>query len=161
MLGARVGLHTTIRRVPTDERPRALASCPGDVARIAEPVIDPVSFVAELAGRHRGSILLIDERHGVDFVLDSPGHVASIRLTPRGGGPTRTITPIAVVFTAGAGNERLAAMAGVTEIGGQQRRPLHMLMVRGALPELNGHCVDGARTRLTITTDSDTAGRTV
>jgi len=36
-----------------------------------------------------------------------------------------------------------------------------MLMLRGALPELNGHCVDGAGTRLTITTDSDSAGRSV
>lgn len=161
MLGARMGLHTTSRRVPSNQRPGVLASCPGLVARIAEPVIDPVSFVAELAGRHRSSILLIDERRGLELVLDAPGRVAAIRLTPRDGGPARTITPGAVVFTAGAGNEHLAAMAGVSGIAPQQRRPLHMLMLRGALPELNGHCVDGARTRLTITTDSDSAGRSV
>jgi hypothetical protein len=29
------------------------------------------------------------------------------------------------------------------------------------LPVLNGHCVDGATTRVTITTDTDTRGRTV
>ena len=33
-----------------------------------------------------------------------------------------------------------------------QRRPLHMVMVRGPrLPLINGHCVDGRRTRATIT----------
>lgn len=161
MLGARIGLHTASRRVPVNQRPEALASCPGEVARIAEPVIDPVSFVAELAGRHRRRILLIDEQRGLELVMDSPGRVAAIRLTPGDGGPARTITPGAVVFTAGAGNEQLATIAGVSGIARQQRRPLHMLMARGALPELNGHCVDGARTRLTITTDSDSAGRTV
>ena len=36
-----------------------------------------------------------------------------------------------------------------------------MIMMRGALPELNGHCVDGTRTRVTITSDSDAQGRTV
>ncbi len=43
----------------------------------------------------------------------------------------------------------------------QQTRPLHMVMVRGALPQLNGHCVDGAHTRVTVTADTDGAGRTV
>jgi hypothetical protein len=36
-----------------------------------------------------------------------------------------------------------------------------MLMMRGDLPQLNGHCVDGGGTRVTITADTDTAGRTV
>src|SRR5690606_16923379 len=31
----------------------------------------------------------------------------------------------------------------------------------GRLPELNGHCVDGARTRVTITSAIDSAGRRV
>ena len=34
-------------------------------------------------------------------------------------------------------------------------------MVRGDLPELNGHCVDGARTRVTITSLRDVAGQMV
>ena len=29
-----------------------------------------------------------------------------------------------------------------------QLRPLQMVMLRGELPRLNGHCVDGARTRV-------------
>jgi hypothetical protein len=45
--------------------------------------------------------------------------------------------------------------------GAMQRRPLHMVLLRGRLPRLNGHCVDGAATRVTITSDRDAAGRTV
>ena len=54
-----------------------------------------------------------------------------------------------------------AAMAGLQGDVRQQQRPLHMLLMRGTLPELNGHCVEGARTRVTITTDADSAGRSV
>jgi hypothetical protein len=45
-----------------------------------------------------------------------------------------------------------------------QRRPLHMAMLRGDLPELYGHCVDRAHTRhtrVTVTSASDASGRTV
>ena len=38
-----------------------------------------------------------------------------------------------------------------------QRRPLHMAMIKGPLdrlPELNGHCADGGRTRITITSST-------
>jgi len=42
-----------------------------------------------------------------------------------------------------------------------QRRPLHMVMLRGDLPQFHGHCVDGANTRVTITSDFDAAGKTV
>ncbi len=47
-----------------------------------------------------------------------------------------------------------------------QTRPLHMVLVRGELPHLNGHCVDGRTTRVTITSDTErsetsAAGRTV
>jgi hypothetical protein len=42
-----------------------------------------------------------------------------------------------------------------------QRRPLHMVLVCGRLPELFGHCVDGAATRVTITSDRGSKGCTV
>ncbi len=34
-------------------------------------------------------------------------------------------------------------------------------MMRGDLPILNGHCLDGAKTRITVTSTQDYAGRTV
>ena len=163
MLGARVGLSTRPQAVDTGDRPAALAACPGAVARIDEPVIDPVSFVTELARRHMDSILKIDAAHGLDLVLDDAGRVAKIMLKPPppGGGEPQVLAPATVVLVAGAGNARLATMAGVEHAGRQQQRPLHMLMMRGALGQLNGHCVDGARTRVTITSDTDSTGRTV
>src|SRR5690606_18370467 len=42
-----------------------------------------------------------------------------------------------------------------------QRRPLRVALVRGQLSQLNGHCVEGTKTRVTITSDVDRAGRTV
>ena len=66
-------------------------------------------------------------------------------------------------MTAGAGNARLREQLGLSAAA-MQRRPLHMVMVRGEsldLPELCGHQVDGAHTRMTITSDVDSRGRTV
>ncbi len=42
-----------------------------------------------------------------------------------------------------------------------QCRPLHMVLARGRLPEFCGHCVDGAATRLTVTSHREIDGRTV
>jgi len=161
MIGARIGLRVAPRSVRATERPAVLAACPGTVARVAEQVIDPISLLADLARRHADTILKIDPDEGLELSLDGPGQVSAIELARPGGGPERRLEPRAVVFTAGAGNEALCDAAGVPRIGRQQRRPLHMLMMRGDLPQLNGHCVDGGGTRVTITADTDTAGRTV
>jgi hypothetical protein len=59
-----------------------------------------------------------------------------------------------VVLTAGEGNEALLAMAGLAATEPMQRRPLRQAMVRGALPMVFGHCIDGAKTRVTITSDT-------
>ncbi len=160
MIGARVGLRSTPHTVPTDERPEPLASCPGTVARIAEPVIDPVSLVKELGRRHNRCTMSVDDA-GIAMTSDDTGRVTGITVTPPGGGDRCRIEPKMVVLAAGAGNAGLVATAGLAGAVGQQQRPLHMLMMRGTLPELNGHCVDGARTRITITTDADSAGRSV
>ncbi len=159
MIGARIGLRSKPQPVPAGQRPEPLASCPG-VARIAEPVIDPVSLVNELGRRHHRCIMKVDATQGIAMDHDR-GRVTSIMLSAPGGGDRCRIEPGTVVLTAGAGNADLAAMAGIGRAVPQQQRPLHMLMMRGGLPELNGHCVDGARTRVTITSDTDTAGRRV
>ena len=65
-----------------------------------------------------------------------------------------------VVLTAGAGNAALGETFGLPA-NSMQRRPLRIGLVRGDLPAVNGHCIDGATTRLTITSDVDSAGRTV
>jgi glycerol-3-phosphate dehydrogenase len=161
MIGARIGLRVAPRPVATADRPPVLAGCPGTVARIAEQVIDPVSLLAALAQRHPDSILKIDADNGVRLSVDESGHVSAIELSRPGGGPDCRLDPRTVVFAAGAGNEALCDAAGVPDVGRQQRRPLHMLMMRGNLPRLNGHCVDGGGTRVTVTADTDAAERTV
>ena len=65
-----------------------------------------------------------------------------------------------IVLTAGSGNSHLRTLFGL-EAGKTQSRPLHMVMARGDLPVLNGHCIDGAKTRVTITTTKDYASRNV
>lgn len=157
MLGARLALRATPHAVAGAERPPVLARSAGTVATVDEPVIDPVSLVADLAGRHRDWILSIDAATGLE--LSASGPVIEVADEQAG---RMTIRPRAVVLAAGAGNGGLIDRLGLAPPVAHQRRPLHMLMMRGdRLPVLNGHCVDGARTRVTITADSDSAGRVV
>ncbi len=158
LLGARGGLHVAPKRLPRERWPEPLTQCPGAVYLIGEEVIDPVSFVRCLADQHRVRTLKIDEE-SVEFVTPDSGRVAAVRLHGQSGRKL-ALEPTTLVFTAGAGNARLRERVGLTS-NATQRRPLHMAMARGALPPLNGHCVDGAKTRVTITSDTDVAGRTV
>jgi hypothetical protein len=127
---------------------------------LPEQVICPASFIADLSDQYRDRILKIDVEHGLKFRLNSPGEVDALILTSPADGQTLELKPRQVIFTAGAGNARLREMAGLSAQV-MQRRPLHMVLLRGMLPELHGHCVDGAKTRVTITSDIDGDGRTV
>lgn len=161
MIGASVGLRVAPRKVAADERPDALADVPGTVATVAEPVIDPCSLLMDLASQHHERLLLtkpLDDSTVVKSEADR-----RIRLRAAHGDALRemVIAPQHIALTVGASNADLARLfIGKSPIA-QQRRPLHMVMMRGNLPPLNGHCVDGARTRVTITSDIDTAGRTI
>jgi glycerol-3-phosphate dehydrogenase len=160
MLGARIGLQVKSEAINPEERPAALAQVFGTVARLPEQVICPASFIADLSDQYRDRILKIDVEHGLKFRLNSPGEVDALILTSPADGQTLELKPRQVIFTAGAGNARLREMAGLSAQV-MQRRPLHMVLLRGMLPELHGHCVDGAKTRVTITSDIDGDGRTV
>ena len=155
MLGAKMGLRVAPQSVSADDRPEILRGCPGSVARLPEQVISTVSLIEVLASRNRERLLKVDPAR-VEFDCGAPGEVASIRLND-----DITLQPQAVVFTAGAGNSALRRSVGL--IGeAMQRRPLHMVLLRGGrLPMFQGHCVDGAKTRVTITSEWDSSGRTV
>jgi glycerol-3-phosphate dehydrogenase len=157
MLGARFGLHVAPRTLARDERPDVLCHCPGTVARLEEQVIAPETFLADLAARH-GSRLLRIGRAGFD--LAGPGRIRAVEVSNPETQESLTLVPRWIVFAAGSGNAELSRLAGLAP-GSMQRRPLHMVLARGDLPALNGHCVDGARTRVTITSDRDPSGRTV
>lgn len=160
MIGARLGLRVSPEVLAADERPEVLAAAPGVVARLAEQVISPESFLADLARQYHDRLLLVDVEQGLEFELGSPGEIEAIHLREPGGVRQLRLHPSQVVFAAGAGNARLRRLAGLDDLV-MQRRPLQMVLARGPLPALNGHCIDGARTRVTITTDVDAQGRRV
>lgn len=154
MLGAQFGLRVAPQSVAVDDRPEILRGCPGTVARLPEQVISTVSLIEVLADRNRDRLLKVDPPR-VSFQCRQPGEVVAIQHEGV------EIRPRAVVFTAGAGNAMLRRSVGLIAEA-MQRRPLHMVLLRGErLPMFQGHCVDGAKTRVTITSDRDSAGRTV
>jgi glycine/D-amino acid oxidase-like deaminating enzyme len=159
MIGAQLGLRVAPQSVSDDDRPEILQCCPGTVARLPEQVISTISLIEVLAARNRERLLKIDPAR-IAFECHSPGRVASIRLG-QANGDHLELHPRIVIFTAGAGNSALRRGIGLTAEA-MQRRPLHMVLLRGRhLPAFQGHCVDGAKTRVTITSDLDSAGRTV
>lgn len=160
MIGARIGLAVKPESIDRHERPAALADVPGLVAKLSEQVICPASFLADLFAQYRDRILKIDAASGLTFETRSPGEVQAIHLNDPATNRTLTLAPRQVIFTAGRGNSELRARVGLSG-GVSQSRPLHMVLVRGHLPELNGHCVDGSATRVTITSDLDSQGRRV
>ncbi len=161
-LGARLGLEVTPRKLCREERPPLLADHDGPVAVMDEPVIDTVSLLEQLAIRHRQRLFLYDPQR-IEWSLVGPGMVRSLWVPhpwDRLPGAGLRLVPRAVVLTAGVGNASLRNQLGLSA-NAMQRRPLHMVVVRGDLPRLCGHQVDGARTRMTITSAIDSQGRTV
>lgn len=160
MVGARAGLRVAPQRLPDSERPPILSRCPGVVARMNEQVIEPWSFIAELSARHRARIMKIDAPHGLELSMGDPPNgshpvIERVRLINPESGEPLDLKPRTVVLTAGSGNADLRDQCGLAA-SAMQRRPLHMAMLRGAnLPQLNGHCTDGAATRVTITSTRD------
>lgn len=158
MIGAQIGLRIAPQTITESERPAALANCPGTVARLDEQVLSPASFIADLANQYRDRILHVDPERDVEFRRTQANAVPQVVL--KNGAEQIVLSPHWVILTAGAGNARLRERLGL-DPARMQRRPLHMVLARGRLPAFNGHCVDGARTRATITSDMDLAGRVV
>jgi glycine/D-amino acid oxidase-like deaminating enzyme len=159
MAAAAKVLQVTPVKLAAQDRPSALADCPGDVLRLDEPVIDPASLLHDLAEQHRTRILRFDFANGIAFDATG-GVIRSIRIAHPDGDDELDLRPRVVVFAAGEGNGALRSQVGL-DPAAMQLRPLHMVVVRGALPSLNGHCTDGAKTRVTITSTADRAGRMV
>lgn len=154
MLGAVATLQVRPVELAEQQIPHALRDCPRPVYRLDERVIDPVSLLDVLARRNRGLIWKYAEPLDVSqqqraIVVNRDGDSGKVRLAPRW-----------IVLAAGEGNARLREQFGLpAEV--MQRRPLRVALVRGELPVLNGHCVDGTKTRVTITSDVDRDGRAV
>lgn len=159
MIGARFGLRVAPQNLSSKAVPPILEGCPGTVARLDEQVMSPPSLIANLFERNRAGILKYDPKEGCEFQTTGAGEIKRIKLT-RERGDDLVLAPQSVVFAAGKGNAELRERIGLST-SAMQLRPLHMVLVRGELPELNGHCIDGSKTRVTITTDRDMHGRTI
>jgi hypothetical protein len=131
-------LATRPERLPESAWPEALWGSALAVYSLAEPVIATRSFLKAMAKPHQKALLLYD-RTSVRFNGEQV-EISDLRLEPR-----------LIVLAAGEGNAELLQRAGISRAL-MQRRPLGMLLLRGDLPPLFGHCVVGGKTRLTITT---------
>ena len=121
----------------------------GRVWRLDEPVVDVAGLLRVLVRAGGGALL---EARAQALAAGPPGRVSA---------PGLEITAQRLVLAAGAGNADLLAMLGRSGPA-MQRRPLHMVMVRGPLPALHGHCLGTSpRPRLTVTTHEDPQGRPV
>jgi hypothetical protein len=164
MTGAKIALKTKPQKLAVKDRPDVLRNCPGDVALLPEQVLETPSLLAGLARQHHDHLLhgrVIEgnamgeknKRSWIDIeTADSDRFVLHVDR---------------LILCAGAGNETLIRQLMKEDEGylpAMQRRPLHMSMVKGpleVLPELNGHCVDGAATRVTITSSTASDGKRV
>jgi glycine/D-amino acid oxidase-like deaminating enzyme len=157
LAAAQVVIRSAISPVPPAGRPAALRDCPGDVLRVEEPVLDVQSILRAFRDGHVDRIRRIDAE---SVTFNRTNESCEVAVAPPGGGEKIPLTARTVVFTAGEGNAELRHRAGLAgEI--MQRRPLHMVMVRGPLPDLFGHCIDGNKTRATITTARGRDGQAV
>ena len=155
MIGAKVGLRVAPEALPKHEIPPVLRGVRGPVCTLAEQVLSPAGFLENLRRRNLDRLFAVGA-DGVKFTTGGGGVRAATLTGPRG--RVLHLAPRHVALTAGAGNGGLLSRLGLPGTPGapkMQRRPLHMTLVRGAdLPPLNGHCVDGAKTRVTVTSDS-------
>ncbi len=140
--GARLALKTRPELVAANARPSWLLRAAGEVLSLPERVIDPQSLLRSLATHHLGRIA----RAQVASIARNDA-VCEVGLSDQ---PAK-IRAAHLYLCAGAGNEDLARLAAISVP--MQRRPLRQAMVRGALPIAFGHCIDGAKTRVTITSD--------
>ncbi len=157
--GAKAGLRVRPQTLPRDQWPEILGGV-GDVLRLDEQVIDPPSLLESLRRAHEAHTLKIDVQDGLDIACRGAGHVESLCLRHPESGRRLALRARHIILAAGEGNAALR-QAMQLDPAAMQRRPVHIVMARGELPPLNGHCADGARTRVTVTTADTTPGRTI
>ena len=144
--------------VSAEQRPAALSGprFKGQVYRLDEPVLDTATVIHALAAPYESAIWRMPEECRIEASADGarlefesePGQMVSIRCQR-------------LILAAGQGNEALLEQIGRTHPA-MQIRPLQMAMVRGPLPgPLFAHCIDGSKTRVTITSHTDSNGQVV
>jgi glycerol-3-phosphate dehydrogenase len=143
-----------VDQVKGDELPPALQNprFKGKVYRLAELVVDVPSLIRRLA-ELAGDSLLAGQR--IEPLLDD-GELAGLRVDGR------DIRAQRIVLSAGGGTADLLQALGVSQPQ-MQRRPLHMVLVKGpTLKPLFAHCLGGGpKPRITVTTHPAADGQCV
>ncbi|MFG0244362.1 MAG: FAD-dependent oxidoreductase [Phycisphaerales bacterium JB054] len=169
-LAASKALTSLPQKLDRAAYPDAFAGAPGgvNVYQLDEPVMDLPALLTTLAAPVRDRLLRAqavqlrwdDERSSSAASMPRPERSVIAQLTTETG--ALSISPRALICTAGAGNEALLAQLDLAAELRMQRRPLHMVLARGKLPHLYAHCVGlSDKPRATITSAADAAGRTV
>jgi glycine/D-amino acid oxidase-like deaminating enzyme len=162
LLGARAGLRVKPVPLARADWPIGLGAVGGEVCRLDEQVVEPRALVSALARPlDHGLLRVPPQALSIERPAQGPVRIA---LDPhRAGVPDArplVLEPKVVVLAAGIGNAALRERFGLgAEL--MQIRSVQMLLARGDLPELNGHCIEGTAVALTITSDRDRAGRRV
>lgn len=135
------------------ERPRIFqdAAFRGHVYRLDEPVLDTASVIATLAQPHLDAIVHAEM---ASIIIQSDD--TSQLVLKASDGTSWEVQTKRIVLAAGQGNARLLTAMG-RETPAMQLRPLQMVLLRGALPEmLYAHCLGASvNPRLTITSHYD------
>lgn len=143
-----------VDQVKGDQLPPALQDrrFKGKVYRLAELVVDVPSLIGRLA-ELGGDSLLAGQK--IEPVLEN-GQLLGLRVDER------EIRAQRIVLSAGAGNAELLSSLGLSQPA-MQRRPLHMVLVKGpSLKPLYAHCLGGGpKPRITVTTHPAADGQWV
>jgi len=138
-------MSSRVQRVASEQLPDALRD--KRVYQLLEPVLDVQSVLKVLSANIKAFQAKV-----ASVETDATGQ---FRLSLNSAGKTGEVTAAMVVHAAGEGNEGLQQVP-------MQRRPLHMVMVKGELPPLWGHVIEAnANPRLTITSHTAIDGQTV
>ncbi len=139
-------MRSRVASVEGDARPEVLRDprFKGRVYRLDEPVLDVASLLDALAARYNDALLAADNVRFAD------GEPPQVMLSAAGN--TLRVQARRLVLAAGEGNAELLSALG-RQTPAMQRRPLHMVVVRGPLPgDLYAHCLGAsANPRLTVT----------
>jgi hypothetical protein len=134
-------LATRPQKVEPAAWPEALRGSAIAVYALNEQVISTGTFLQALAAKQQDFTFLYDST-----ALRFAGGEIEI------GGSA--LCPRAIVLAAGEGNAALLRKAGI-DGDLMQRRPLCMVLLKGKLPPLFGHCIAGGKTSLTVTAPAE------
>ncbi len=152
-------MRSRTESLPVNERPLIFQDSKfrGHVYRLDEPVLDTATIIAALAKPHLDAIV----HATLESVTFNPDESSQLALEASDGTQWQVATS-RIVLAAGQGNAGILKTMG-RESPAMQLRPLHMVMLRGGLPErLYAHCLGASvNPRITITSHLDANGEVV